>query len=188
MAHTRPTVAPAEGLLTEAVLKPVCVLPNRRPFRVASRNSQDGSKNRGRAQQGNCGPGSRYRGRGGASDELSPIVRGARESPSPNRARAGGSGGDHGVGARHGRDADNVSNDWVRRTGRTATDVGRHGRSSLCTCHAKPKRFCGSWQVWRWQIGSCSVSTRHSGHAKSPHPSGAAPARRAGSRSAPSHR
>src|SRR4029077_9394109 len=55
VAHTRPTVAPAEGLLTEAVLKPVCVLPNRRPFRVASRNSKDGSKNRGRAQQGNCG-------------------------------------------------------------------------------------------------------------------------------------
>jgi hypothetical protein len=55
----------------------------------------------------------RYRGRGSASDELSPIVRGARESPSPNRARADGSGRDDGAGARHDGDTDNVSNDWV---------------------------------------------------------------------------
>ena len=45
--HQEAGVAPAEGLLTEAVLKHVCVLPNRRLFGVASRNSQDGSKNRG---------------------------------------------------------------------------------------------------------------------------------------------
>jgi hypothetical protein len=95
----------------------------------------------------------RYRGRGRARDELSPIVRGARKSSSANRTRPGGSGRDDGSGARHGRDADNVSNDWVARAGRTAANGGWHGRSSLCTCRAKPERFCGSWQVWRWQIG-----------------------------------
>jgi len=46
------------------------------------------------------------RGRGGARDELSPVVCGARESPSPNRTRAGGSGRDHGAGARHRGHAD----------------------------------------------------------------------------------
>jgi hypothetical protein len=54
-----PSVAPAEGLLTEAVLKHVCVLPDRRLFGVASRNSRAGSINHGRAQQGNCGQGSK---------------------------------------------------------------------------------------------------------------------------------
>jgi hypothetical protein len=38
VALKRPTVAPTEGLLTEAVLKHVRVLPNRRLFGVASRN------------------------------------------------------------------------------------------------------------------------------------------------------
>jgi hypothetical protein len=47
------------GLLTEVVLKHVRALPNRRLFGVASRNSKDGSKNRGRAQQSNCGQGSK---------------------------------------------------------------------------------------------------------------------------------
>src|SRR5689334_10676658 len=45
------------------------------------------------------------RGRGSASDELSPIVRGARESHSPNRARACGSGCDYGAGARYSGDS-----------------------------------------------------------------------------------
>jgi hypothetical protein len=122
-----------------------------------------------------------------ARDELSPIVRGARKSSLPNRTRAGGSGRDDGVGARHGRDADKVSNDWVARAGRTTTDVAFHGRSSVCTCHAKPRRSCGSWQVWRWQIGSCcSVSIRHSRHARAPHPCRAAPGRRASSGPRPS--
>ena len=31
LARKRPTVAPPEGLLTEAVLKHACVVPNRRP-------------------------------------------------------------------------------------------------------------------------------------------------------------
>ena len=136
-----------------------------RLFGVASRNSQDGSKNRGRAQQSNCGQDQRSRGKGNASDELSPIVPGARASPSPNRTRACGSGCDYGAGARHGRDADKVSNDWAARAGRTARDVGWRGRSSLCTCHAKPQRFCCSWQVCQlWQVVRAHSGTSPARH------------------------
>jgi hypothetical protein len=53
------------------------------------------------------------RGRGGARDELSPVVCGARESPSPNRTRAGGSGRDHGAGARHRGHADQPAGDKI---------------------------------------------------------------------------
>jgi len=35
LARKRPTVALAEGLLTEAVLKHACVVPNRRPWHIA---------------------------------------------------------------------------------------------------------------------------------------------------------
>jgi hypothetical protein len=47
MALKRPAVAPAEGLLTEAVLTHACVVPNCRTCRVARRNFTSGrSQNR----------------------------------------------------------------------------------------------------------------------------------------------